>query len=67
MQQRLVMFQEHLNINFNLTFVGERKSEDVKPNPMYLYQRDITDEYIEQKFGSYTTVTFDWKLSHCFL
>lgn len=35
-------------------FIVDRKSEDVKPNPMYLYQRDITDEYIEQKFGSYS-------------
>ncbi|KAJ6646764.1 Myb protein, partial [Pseudolycoriella hygida] len=31
--------------------IGERKTDDVKQNSMYLYQRDITDEYIEQKFA----------------
>ncbi|KAG4068889.1 hypothetical protein HA402_005037 [Bradysia odoriphaga] len=27
------------------------RKDDVKQNSMYLYQRDITDEYIEQKFA----------------
>lgn len=45
--------ETHINTSnlFIKSFLGERKSDDVKPNSMYLYQRDITDEYIEQKFG----------------
>ncbi len=38
-------------------FSADRKSDENKQNSMYLYQRDITEEYIEQKFGSYTPIT----------
>ncbi|XP_037034045.1 myb protein isoform X4 [Bradysia coprophila] len=34
----------------NWKSAADRK-DDVKQNSMYLYQRDITDEYIEQKFA----------------
>lgn len=34
---------------------------------MYLYQRDITDEYIEQKFGTYTKNFIAWMEIHFFL